>query len=187
MLVALFAPLSPLDPLPLPAALSSLAPFLTFFGLHKVLESLVMLLDLVLHVIDHLLLHLVELLHLLRRLQGLRLLLQKLLHLSLQVVLIIVLQLVHSLFQFFSLQLLLLDVVLKLLSFNLGLTKLIQVLSLYYLLFTAFSCIISLLSKLQLNILDVSLDLHVYPQSEFNMIRYLLTVQAQYSTIKSSI
>ena len=169
-----------------PAALAALAPA-TVFGLHKVLQSLIMFLDLILHVVNHLFLHLVELLHLLRRLQGLGLLLQQLLHLGLQVVLSTVFQLIHSLFKLFFFQLLLLDVVLKLLSFNLRLTKLIQVLSLHNLLFTAFSCIISLLSKLQLNILDVSLDLHVYPQSEFYMIRYLLTVQAQYSTVKCSI
>jgi hypothetical protein len=65
-----------------PAALASLAPA-TVFGLHKVLQCLVMFLDLVLHVVNHLFLHLVELLHLLRRLQGLRLLLQQLLHLGL--------------------------------------------------------------------------------------------------------
>ncbi len=83
--------------------------------------------------------------NLLCRLQGLRLLIQELLHLSLQVIFLVIFELVHTLFQFVSLKLLLLDKVLKLLRFDLGLTELIHVLSLHNLFFTTSCCSVSLL------------------------------------------
>ena len=62
-LLTLIIPLLLLSSAALPAA-----PFLTILGLHKMLQSLIMLLDLVLHVIYHLFLHFIELVNLLCRL-----------------------------------------------------------------------------------------------------------------------
>lgn len=72
------------------------------FDFHKLLQGMIMLFDLILNMIDHFLLHFVELLDLLCRFQGLRLLLQNLLHLGFQIIFLVIFELVHAFFQFLS-------------------------------------------------------------------------------------